>query len=182
VTARYREAMAEETRRLTPTDVPDAWTASGHRLRIGENRFGSQQAQIVSATVLDGWGSVSATLPSGGQVRLRVEVAVPSTLGDVMLGATLCRAADGTLCLDASTRITRQSGVYELTVDRLELAAGEYAWDVGIYSADWSRTLDHHWRAYPLLVTGHQFGPGGPVLAPPMSWRTLGDRQLTADS
>lgn len=172
VTARYREAMAEETRRLTPTDVPDAFTAGGHRLRIGENRFGSQQAQIVSATVLDGWGSSSATVPNGGQVKLRVEVAVPPGLGEVTLGATLCRVADGTLCVDSSTRIAATDDVYELTLDRVELAAGEYAWDVGIYSADWSRTLDHHWRAYPLVVTGHQFGPAGPVLAPPMSWRS----------
>ena len=182
VTARYREAMAEETRRLTPTDVPDAWTATGHRLRIGENRFGSQQAQIVSATVVDGWGSSSATMPTGGQVRLRVEVVVPPALGEVMLGAALCRIADGTLCLDTSTRVGTNGGVYELTIDRLDLAAGDYAWDVGIYAADWSRTLDHHWRAYPLVVTGHQFGPGGrPVLAPPMSWRTVGDRQLAVD-
>lgn len=182
VTARYREAMAEETRRLTPTDVPDAWTSTGHRLRIGENRFGSQQAQIVAATVLDGWGSSSTTMPSGSQVRIRVEVAVPPALGDVVLGAALSRVADGILCLDTSTPVGATSGVHELTVDRLELAAGEYAWDVGIYSADWSRTFDHHWRAYPLVITGHQFGPGGPILSPPMSWRPIRDRQLTSDT
>jgi lipopolysaccharide transport system ATP-binding protein len=171
VTARYRDAMEEETRRMTPDDVPDAWTPEGVLLRVGENRFGSQEAQVVAAAVVDGWGAPCVDVPSGGATRLRVEVAVPHELGRVMLGAYLTRAADGTLCVDASTPVDASTGVQELTVDRLDLAAGEYVWDVGLYGADWSRTLDHHARAYPLQVTGHHFGPGGPVLAPPMSWR-----------
>jgi hypothetical protein len=100
-----------------------------------------------------------------------VEVAVPVELGRVMLGAYLTRVADGTLCVDASTPVDATTRMQELTVDRLDLAAGEYAWDVGLYSADWSRTLDHHTQAYPLRVSGHHFGPGGPLLAPPMAWR-----------
>jgi lipopolysaccharide transport system ATP-binding protein len=171
VTARYRDAMAEETRRLTPDGVPDAWTADGVRLRVGENRFGSQEAQVVMASVVDGWGAPCADVPTGGPTRLRVEIVVPAELGRVMLGANLTRVADGALCVDASTPVDATTTVQELTIDRLDLAAGEYTWDVGLYSADWSRTLDHHTRAYPLRITGHHFGPGGPMLAPPMTWR-----------
>ena len=171
VTARYRDAMAEETRRVTPDGVPDAWTSEGVLLRVGENRFGSQEAQVVSASVVDGWGAPCVEVPSGGATRLRVEVSVPPELGRVMLGANLTRTTDGTLCVDATTPVDPTTRMQELTVDRLDLAAGEYTWDVGLYSADWSRTLDHHARAYPLHVTGHHFGPGGPVLAPPLSWQ-----------
>jgi lipopolysaccharide transport system ATP-binding protein len=181
VTARYREAMAEETRRLTPHDVPDTTTPGGRLLRIGDNRFGSQEARLVAVTTLDGWGQPCDSVASGSPVQLRVEVEVPAELGDVQVGATLTRVEDGALCLDTSTGTT--AGVHEhvLVVDRLDLAAGEYAWDVGLYSADWQRTLDHHWRAYPLSVTGHRFEPGGPLLAPPMSWRAPTDSAAAGD-
>jgi hypothetical protein len=88
-----------------------------------------------------------------------------------MLGVTLVRSSDGALCLDTSTAVVDGVMAYELTVDRLDLAPGEYSWDIGLYSGDWSRTYDHHSRAYPMTVSGHQYGPGGPILAPPMSWR-----------
>ena len=172
VTDRYRDAMADETRRLTPADVPDATTPDGTLLRIGENRFGSQEAQIVSGTLLDGWGAPFSALTPGASSRLRIDVDVPPSLDEVMLGASLVRLSDGALCLDTSTAVVDTSVSYELTVDRLDVAPGEYAWDIGLYSGDWSRTYDHHWRAYRMTVSGHQHGPGGPILAPPMSWRS----------
>jgi lipopolysaccharide transport system ATP-binding protein len=171
VTDRYREAMADETRRMTPADVPDVTTPNGAILRIGENRFGSQEAQIVRGSVLDGWAAHCTALTPGAAAKLRVAVAVPPSLGEVMLGASLVRLADGALCLDTSTAVLDSSTDYELTVDRLDIAPGEYAWDIGLYSGDWSRTYDHHWRAYRVTVSGPQFGPRGPILAPPMSWR-----------
>ncbi len=171
VTERYRDAMADETRRMTPADVADATTPDGTTLRIGENRFGNQEAHITSGTVLDGWGERCVATTTGAAAKLRVEVEVPPSLDEVMLGATLVRLSDGALCLDTSTAVVDGAAAYELTVDRLDLAPGEYAWDLGLYSGDWSRTYDHHWRAYPMTVSGHQFGPGGPIMAPPMSWR-----------
>jgi len=171
VTDGYRESMADETRRLTPADVPDVTTPDGATLRIGENRFGSQEAQVVSGLLLDGWGTPCSAIASGAASKLRVEVSVPTSLDEVMLGVTLVRLSDRVLCLDTSTAIVDGDVAYELTVDRLDLAPGEYSWEVGLYSGDWSRTYDHHSRVYRMTVSGHGYGPGGPVLAPPMSWR-----------
>jgi lipopolysaccharide transport system ATP-binding protein len=171
VTDRYRDVMADETRRMTPASVPDVSTPDGATLRVGENRFGSQEARITSGLLLDGWGVRCSATTSGAAAKLQVEVDVPPSLFEVMLGVTLVRSSDGALCLDTSTAVVDGVMAYELTVDRLDLAPGEYSWDIGLYSGDWSRTYDHHSRAYPMTVSGHQYGPGGPILAPPMSWR-----------
>ena len=56
----------------------------------------------------------------------------------------------------------------ELTLDRLDLRAGEYKVDVGVYERNWEHVLDFHWAAYRFRVSGPA---GNGALAPPHSWR-----------
>jgi lipopolysaccharide transport system ATP-binding protein len=171
VTERYRADMAEETRRITPEDVPEAVTPAGRELRIHDNRFGSQRGVIARVDVLDGWGVAAERIPTGGQLRVVVTAHVPLGLGVAHLGVTLTRS-DGVVCLDSATPLTGSDNVRvaALDVGRLDLAAGDYSIDVGLYDEHWAHTFDYHWRAYPLRIDGPAFGPSGAVLAPPLSW------------
>ena len=78
------------------------------------------------------------------------------------------------ICLDTSTLLTTRPGnepqTVRLNIDRLDLAAGSYTFDVGLYSEDWASTYDYHWRAYSLRVDGPPPGPSLPLLAPPVRW------------
>jgi lipopolysaccharide transport system ATP-binding protein len=172
IAARYEAAMAEKTRSLTPADVPDAVTPSGLRLRIQENRFGSQEARITTVRVLDLFGEPQQQIRSGEAVALVFESCVPPELNEVHLGVHLIRS-DGVMCLDLHTTLHARAPDDErrscrLQIDRLDLAGGDYAFDVGIYSSDWERPYDYHWRAYPLRVVGPHGGAG--ALAPPIAW------------
>jgi hypothetical protein len=165
--------MEAETRRATPPDGPTVFTPAGRPLRVLENRFGSLDAVIDAVTLTDAWGAVTERVAPGSPLRVNVDVAFP-TLSEpaVQLSTTLVRD-DGLVCLETSTAcVASSSGVRAtLSIDRLDLAPGRYAWNVGLHSGDWSRTLDFHWQAYPLQIEGVP-APTTPVLAPPLSWST----------
>lgn len=181
----YRKAMDAETRRSTPADAPVAFTARGLPLRVLENRFGSLTAQVVQVRQSDVWGGATERLAPGQGLRLTVELDLRTPGRVVQVQASLLRE-DGLICLETSTRcaaVGSRSSV-TLAIDRLDLAPGRYAWNVGVYELDWSQTLDLHWRAYPLAVDGVP-APEGPVLAPPLAWtqqdaRTIDVREPVA--
>lgn len=171
VTRRYRAAMEDETRRTTPPGVPDVRTRGGGRLRVLDNRFGTLEAQLREVTVTDAWGAVAGDTRAGDAVRVVVDVDHGTVDEAVNLIASLVRD-DGVVCLEAATTVAGGAAGGSraaLAVDRLDLAPGRYAWSVGLYSADWARTLDFHWQAYPLEVAGVP-AASAPVLAPPLSW------------
>jgi lipopolysaccharide transport system ATP-binding protein len=172
ITSRYAAEMAARTREITPVSSAVTLTPAGRRLRLHENRFGSQEATVVAVDILDGWGVPSSEVPSGAALRLDIEVVIPEIVPELRVAATLVRA-DGVVCLDTSRLVTRrQAGecrrLLTLEIDRLDVIAGEYAFDVGLYSPDWDRTYDYHWHVYSLMVVG-QTSPSG-ILAPPLSW------------
>jgi lipopolysaccharide transport system ATP-binding protein len=169
VTARYVQSQAEETKSLTPHDVPVSYTPGGVALEVHRNRFGSLEATIGAVRILDGWGHFGSTLTSGAPMRVEIELALPRDLTPVSLGATL-RRADGLICFDASTRVDLDDdgGRLILEIERLDVAGGEYMLDVGLYDADWTRTYDYHYGTYPVTIVGTS--PGAGVMAPPLSW------------
>ena len=89
----------------------------------------------------------------------------------VAIASATVRRADDLICLDTYTDVPAQpsDGRITLDIERLDLAAGEYVFDVGLYSADWTRTYDYHFGAYPFSVTGRAAGAG--MMAPPLAWR-----------
>lgn len=170
----YRMAMDAQTRRSTPVDAPVAFTVAGRPLRVLENRFGSLTAQVVEVRQSDVWGRATERLAAGQGLRLTADLDLRACGRAVQVQASLLRA-DGLVCLETSTRCVAVGSRASVTlgIDRLDLAPGRYAWNVGIYEPDWSQALDLHWRAYPLEVDGVP-APDRPVLAPPLAWTQQG--------
>jgi len=168
VTGRYVRAQAEQTRRVTPHDVPVSYTPSGVPLHVHVNRFGSQEATISAVHVLDAWGDVCSSITSGAAIAVDVETNIPDGIGAAIVGVTV-RRSDDVVCIDAYVPVEGMSRARaKLDIARLDLAAGEYAVDVGLFSFDWNRTYDYHYGPYPLSVIGASGGSG--MMAPPLQW------------
>lgn len=166
---RYAAAMAEKARELTPEDLAVTRSTGGVDLRPRENRLGNQKAQVAAVRLLDGWGRPTAEVRSGASLSVDVEIRAPEELGPLRLVVSLERG-DGLVCLDENAVLDprgagRRHGV--LRLDRLDLAAGEYAFSAGLYDMEWDETYDYHWRAYPLTVEGDR---STAALAPPKTW------------
>jgi len=170
VTARYVQSQAEAARRLTPEGAPDAYTPAGVKLEAHRNRFGSLEATIGAVHIRNEWNEACVEISSGSAVRLEMEVSIPAAAAPALTSATV-RRADDMICLDTYTvvRVQPADGRITLDIERLDLAAGNYVFDVGLYSADWTRTYDYHFGAYPFAVTGRAAGAG--MMAPPLSWK-----------
>ena len=82
---------------------------------------------------------------------------------------------DGTVCLDANTQTARVpvpdlrgDGRVTLRIARLDLGAGRYHVNVGIFEGRWQHAYDYHTDVYPLTVEGTPAHKG--VLTPPCEW------------
>jgi lipopolysaccharide transport system ATP-binding protein len=170
VLAQYRGAMLERTRGRTPVGAG----RDDHGLQLGVDRFGSQELRVVGVEV-DG-GPAPAVVASGGPLRVRVRLATDGQpIDDPIVCVSLRRRSDEALIFDLSTRADgAQLGAavdeaeVELAVERLELSAGEYALDVGVFERDWEYAYDFHSCAYPVRVEGRVAGSG--VLLPAHGW------------
>jgi lipopolysaccharide transport system ATP-binding protein len=152
--------------------------ARGAGLALGENRFGSQELTIERVTlagVTAGEDGVPPSVPAGDPLRIQLRLGAGARpIEDVTISIAI-RALDDTPLIDlAADRDALPRGaldagtMIELTLDRLDLRAGEYKVDVGVYERDWEHVLDFHWSAYRFRVTGPA---GNGALAPPHSWR-----------
>jgi lipopolysaccharide transport system ATP-binding protein len=59
-------------------------------------------------------------------------------------------------------------GEISLTIDRLDLAGGEYFISVGAFAPDWSKTYDYQWQRYPFSI--HWTPSEDSILNPPRRW------------
>ncbi len=159
VIERYRQDMSLRTPKPDPGDA-------GARTGSGE--------VSITGVVLRG-GSLDRTdRIAAGQ---GLSVAIDYDVNTAVSGVVFCVSAhtrDGQKCFDLSTTVTGAGtsapvgpGSITLVIDRLDLAAGHYALDVGAFAADWSRAYDYRWHAYPLEVQGE--ASAGP-LTPPHRW------------
>jgi lipopolysaccharide transport system ATP-binding protein len=85
---------------------------------------------------------------------------------------------DGQIVLNTQTGTTNFAvPVYEgigeiaLTIDRLDLAGGDYFINVGAFAADWSKTYDYQWQHYPFKI--HWTPPEDSILNPPRRWSRI---------
>jgi lipopolysaccharide transport system ATP-binding protein len=140
------------------------------KLEAHRNRFGSLQATIGAVHIRDAFNQTASEIVSGAPLRMEMDVSLPDTLTPAMASATL-RRSDDLICLDTYTEVARppEGGRLRLDIERLDLAAGQYVVDVGLYSGDWQTTYDYHFGAYPFTVTGRSGGAG--MMAPPTAWR-----------
>lgn len=176
------EAYETEMHRLmvaaTPVGAPSQ-AGGGARLALGENRFGSQELTIDRVTLsggVDGDDGIT-TVAAGDPLRIQLRLGAPTRRIDDPSVSVTVRSLDDSPLIDlAAGRDVlpaddlRPGSAIELTLDRLDLRAGEYKLDVGVYERDWDHVLDFHWSAYRFRVSGPV---GSGTLAPPHSWRRV---------
>lgn len=183
VVTEYIAEMEAETRRRTPRAQGPSRTAAGVELRANENRFGSQELQIVGARLLDARGRAVESLRGGQPLRVEVAYEAPTPIQSPIFGVSISRA-DGLVCYDTSTAAAgvpvptlRGRGTVTLDLERVDLVGGEYFVDVGAYERDWAYAYDYHWHAYPLAVHATDGDKG--ILRPPARWSLKRDEAAT---
>lgn len=162
----YRETMRAETQRRS-AQMPQIGQGHDGVLRMNENRFGTLEVEIVDVRVLSAGGDVSARGDKPIEVEVDLEPRV--AVDDPIVGVSLHRVRDGTKVLDVSTaadgvrlgRLKERTTV-ALVLDRLDVEAGTYKFDVGVYERNWGYVYDYHWQAYPVEVPARAGGTFGP--------------------
>lgn len=174
--AAYRSAVAEQTRKMSPTSAPDEITAGGTTLRLNDNRFGSLELRITSVRLTDDLGAPIDEIVSGGPLTVHVDYEGASQTAPVV--GVAITTAEGRECLDLNTLAdevampaTGSGGSIRLDLERLDLAAGDYFINIGLYRPDWEYAYDYHWHAYPLKIVSQLKSAG--ILTPPRRWTAL---------
>lgn len=162
VTATYEAEMHRRTLDLSPENPPQTDGFPGKRV-------GSREMEITSVRLLSG-----STVRSGApfSVEIAYRGGQPALTPIFVVSIT---SEDGRVCLDTNTEAARLSterlppaGTVRFTIPRLELAAGRYFTNTGIFDRDWDHAYDHHWHAYPFSVDGAPAHRG--VIAPVCQW------------
>lgn len=167
VVGQYTAEMRSQIQQRMLTG-PSQSLDSGSELRINKNRFGSLEAEIANVRLLP-----TASLQSGNALYIEIDYvthSVKNAIFSISISNTL-----GEIYLDANTEnffgphITLQrQGTVKLRIDRLDLCAGQYFVDIGIYEQDWSYAYDYHWQAYPLIIETEAVSKG--IVCPPLHW------------
>ncbi len=164
----YETEMREETLRRTP-EGPGRPLGGEIDLVPRENRFGTFEVEIDSVVFHPG-KSVRSGSPMG--VTIGFHARSPVTAPVFVVSIT---REDGTVCLDTNTHLARVEvpdmagqGSIRFSLDRLDLGAGAYFLDVGVFESTWKHAYDYHWHAYPFTVDGAADQKG--LLAPPCRW------------
>lgn len=99
----------------------------------------------------------------------------PEPINAPIVSVTVSRE-DGFVCYDTSTAAAgidlatlQGKGEINLYLDRLDLIAGEYFVDVGIFEQNWAYAYDYHWHVYPYTVTNTGSDKG--IVRPPHRWQ-----------
>jgi len=170
VLGEYEHAMHRAMLARTPVGA-----ARDDRLRLGENRFGTQELRIERVDVLGpppgGQGAAEPALTTGDPVRIRIVVEGAGAPRSAIVAVAVRRRFDDTVVMDLASgpaEFGADATSLELHVERADLPAGDYVIDVGVYPPDWAEAYDYHWGAYPLRVSGASGGKG--LLAPPHRW------------
>lgn len=157
--------------------IPDIYTAStGEPLRLHENRIGTLEMEISSVNIGQRTGSVPPFLKSGHPLEVYIAYLPHEPIPSPIFQVKLIR--DGVICWEGNTvsaGVTmpdiQDPGAVRLTLERQDLAEGDYYVEVGAYKTDWSSIYDYHFRVYPLRVVSPRHGEG--VLDLPSRWELL---------
>jgi lipopolysaccharide transport system ATP-binding protein len=173
VAADYRVDMATRLLADAPPMVEDEVTCQGVVLRAGENRFGTMRHRIVAVRLLDQQGSTIDAIETGS--TLAVEVNWHSDANDAPILSVALLEPGKEKIIDVNTvadgtHIVARAGRRRaaLTFERLDIAAGSYRLEIGLFASDWSHAHDFHHQTYKLDVTAPRAVAG--VLDPPRRW------------
>lgn len=152
VAGAYEAAMRAETERRMPV-TPDR-VVGAQVLRMGENRFGSLEAEILEVSL------APAPVRSGGPLTVAIHWRARAPVNRPIVTVSI-RRDDGTICIETNSEVAGVPlgvlvgrGTLTVGFDQLNLGAGNYFVDVGIYEEHWGHGLDYHWNVYPLRVDG----------------------------
>lgn len=169
----YRAAMARDSRQRTPPSMPETVTSTGTILRAHENRFGSMEKVIEAVYLQDQFSKGVCKIATGDALSIAVKFSGGS--GPVPIVGVSIGTVDGVNMLDVNTESDNvaisssdKSNIIRVDLDRVDLTAGSYFVNIGLFHPSWEYAYDYHWQAYPLTITGSH-GPSG-KLSPPRSW------------
>ena len=170
----YSEEMNFQTLSRTPKSVPGGSADNGNYLKLKENRFGSLEVVISAVRLMDASGKLLQTTRSGEPLRIEIDYNshIPAMGPNFVVTVS---KSDGQICSEMILERksfgmddSRRQGTIILYIKRLDLSAGDYFFDIGIYEKNWEYAYDTHWHVYPLSITAHTASKG--VLAPPHEW------------
>lgn len=187
VVMHYLEQSRIKTQELTPVDQPARQLHNGALLEIHRNRFGSLALEIEDLYLCDASRRSVDRISSGDPLQIEIQyrssVPILSPVFEIII-----KHEDGAICFktntaatDLSLPIAQGTGALTLNIARLDLAAGLYYVDVGVYPPDWEYAYDYHWQVYPLTVepTLGSIHAGG-MIDPPSRWRKAEARQCVS--
>ncbi len=157
VVDQYERAMLLETERRRHADVPVRRTRNGQELRIGENRKGTMELELSNVRFQGADGLPIEELKKGDGLSVIISCSPRKAIPSPILSVTVSDKK-GEIFLDSNTEqldipdIDRDTDA-RVHFDRIDLPAGDYFVDVGVYARDWGHVYDYHWHVYPLLVT-----------------------------
>ncbi|MBI4320984.1 MAG: ABC transporter ATP-binding protein [Chloroflexi bacterium] len=153
----YLAAIQGNGSALAKPSLGRAVNAAG-QLAFGLNRWGSQEVEIASVTLHDTKGARRRLFEAGQGMTLEIGYRRRSNVREAVFQLAFCRE-DGTRCFDVNTwadgvpiRGLDDDGRVRLSIDRIDLSAGTYTIDVGVYSPDWAQIYDFHWQSYSFDV------------------------------
>ncbi len=168
VTQQYEQEMHNETLRRTPT-APARRVSGGRKLKARKNRFGSLEVELTQVIARP-----ADVVRTGEPLEVEMEYRTTQTISGAVFVVSITRE-DGTLCVDTNTQNARVNvpdltgtGRIRFRIDRLDLAAGRYFINVGVFEGKWKHAYDYHWHVYPLTVDGGAAHKA--LLAPPCRW------------
>jgi len=160
VTERYRKALTESM-------APATQLADGSARR-GTGAVSINDIRVVATETNE------SRIVSGSAVMIDIDFETSEAVDNAIIGVHVHIPESGVHCLNVSTDgddvrtgVWPKSGTVRLTIDRLDLAAGCYYLDVGVYERDWQQPYLYWWRARAFEVTGGS--PTG-IVAPPRHW------------
>jgi lipopolysaccharide transport system ATP-binding protein len=174
VVGQYTVEMSTETQRRTPTNAPAHFTATGQELNINKNRFGSLEMEIVDVRLLDANQLPILEIATGDRLSVEISYTSPRPIDAPIFGVTIS-SDDRDDYVDVSSdnenvdmpQLQGQGRIY-LHFGRIDLNAGQYYIDVGVYAANWAYAYDYHWHVYPFSITSGRKTKG--LLSPPRQW------------
>ncbi|HEY5955284.1 MAG TPA: ABC transporter ATP-binding protein [Polyangiaceae bacterium] len=170
----YTSEMARISQAATPLDRDAVTLSSGRCLKVGQNRFGTLELELRAVCLRDRYGAPINEITNGGALVVELELFSENVIVSPIVCVSI-RNDQKQICYDTNTEIEGfELGTIEgierirLTIERLDLAGGDYDVNVGVYERRWAFAYDEHSDAYPLRVRPTPGAKG--MLAPPQRW------------
>ncbi|MEM8613038.1 MAG: methyltransferase domain-containing protein [Cyanobacteria bacterium P01_H01_bin.105] len=155
-----------------PTDTSEAGDDAANGSSDAEPYLLVQPELPLTIEILNVSLSPAAEIISGASLSIEIEYRVNLPIETARFSLSLSNAA-GEILIDTDTLVTlspddAMPSQLQLTFERLDLVAGDYFINPGIFAADWSRTYDYRWHDYPFQIRCAT--PQKGLLSPPVSW------------